>query len=145
TSNPALALLSLQEYQVVQRVTREAGRLPIRGRVTPAFEVVEVRVAGTAFDGKTMDGGWKRLESTAVPPAFGSEVSVPAGGWYRVEVQALAGGQPVASASVEHVGVGEVFVIAGQSNSTNYGEVKQSPATGMVATFSGLDWRLADD
>jgi hypothetical protein len=46
---------------------------------------------------------------------------------------------------VEHVGVGEVFVVAGQSNSTNCGEEKLKPASGMVSTFSGQSWRLAND
>jgi hypothetical protein len=41
--------------------------------------------------------------------------------------------------------VGEVFVVAGQSNSTNYGEAQQVTETGRVATFSGEAWRLAND
>ena len=69
----------------------------------------------------------------------------PAGGWYRVEVRLLKQGKPVDSAVVEHVGVGEVFVVAGQSNSTNYGEEPQQTRSRMVGTFSGTGWRLADD
>ena len=37
-----------------------------------------------------------------------------------------------------HVGVGEVFVIAGQSNSGNHGSEKQKITTGMVAACSQL-------
>jgi hypothetical protein len=65
---------------------------------------------------------------------------MPAGGWYRVEVRAGGG-----AAAVEHVGVGEVFVIAGQSNSTNYGEELTRTRSGMVASFDGKSWRPADD
>ena len=55
------------------------------------------------------------------------------------------GGQEVARGSVAHVGVGEVFVIAGQSNSANHGEEKQRPKTDRVVAFDGTAWRLADD
>ncbi|MCE5198620.1 sialate O-acetylesterase, partial [bacterium] len=44
-----------------------------------------------------------------------------------------------------HVGVGEVFVGAGQSNSTNCAQYKISQTSGMVSSFSGESWRLADD
>ena len=50
-----------------------------------------------------------------------------------------------AKSTVEHVGVGEVFVIAGQSNSANYGEEKQKAASGLVASFDGKTWRPAAD
>jgi len=62
-----------------------------------------------------------------------------------VEVQALRGPGVVAHATVGHVGVGEVFVIAGQSNSTNCGQQKLKQKSGMVAAFGGSDWRPADD
>ena len=48
-------------------------------------------------------------------------------------------------AMVEHVGMGEVFVIAGQSNSANHGEEKQTTTTGMVVAFTGSRWQLAND
>ena len=69
----------------------------------------------------------------------------PAGGWHRVEVRVKLMGQITASASVGHVGVGEVFVVAGQSNSANHGEEKQATQTGCVAAFDGSAWQLAND
>jgi hypothetical protein len=73
-----------------------------------------------------------------------------------VEVRALKGTRVVAAATVAHVGVGEVFVGAGQSNSTSCGGVKAKPGqfpldgllqpkSGLVATFDGTKWRIADD
>jgi len=38
-----------------------------------------------------------------------------------------------------------VFVVAGQSNSANYGEEKQTTQTGRVAAFDGTNWQLAND
>ncbi len=54
-------------------------------------------------------------------------------------------GTEIALGSVAHVGIGEVFVIAGQSNSANHGEEKQTTKTRRVASFDGKEWRIADD
>jgi hypothetical protein len=43
------------------------------------------------------------------------------------------------------VGVGEVFVVAGQSNSANHGAEKQVTKTKRVSAFDGTGWQLADD
>jgi hypothetical protein len=69
----------------------------------------------------------------------------PAGGWYRVEARVLVDGANAADAFVEHVGVGEIFVVAGQSNSANYGEERQETQTGLVAAFDGVKWQPARD
>jgi hypothetical protein len=49
---------------------------------------------------------------------------VPAGGWYTLGVRATVTGRLVAEVLVERVGVGEVFVVAGQSNAANHGAEK---------------------
>jgi hypothetical protein len=72
-------------------------------------------------------------------------LNLPAGGWYRLEVRAFSKGALVADAVVAHFGIGEIFVIGGQSNAANYGEEKQTTQTGMVAAFDGTHWQLAKD
>ncbi|MEO8352444.1 MAG: sialate O-acetylesterase, partial [Chthoniobacteraceae bacterium] len=69
----------------------------------------------------------------------------PSGGWHPLEVRILRGDEVRAEAVIEHVGIGEVFVVAGQSNSANHGEEKQRTQTGRVATFDGQRWQLAND
>jgi hypothetical protein len=67
-------------------------------------------------------------------------------GWgHALEVRARTGGVALASARVEPWGVGEVFVVAGQSNSTNSGEARCRPRSGKVSTFDGRSWRAAED
>lgn len=46
-------------------------------------------------------------------------------GRYRLECRTLRESAVFATAVVEHVGVGEVFVTCGQSNSANYGQPRQ--------------------
>jgi hypothetical protein len=51
----------------------------------------------------------------------------------------------ISEVMVPHVGVGEVFVIAGQSNSANHAEERLRVQTGKVTAFDGERWRIADD
>ncbi|MCL5099301.1 MAG: sialate O-acetylesterase, partial [Candidatus Omnitrophica bacterium] len=46
---------------------------------------------------------------------------------------------------VPHVGVGEVFLVAGQSNASNHGAQRQQTLSGMVAAFDGAKWQIAND
>jgi hypothetical protein len=76
---------------------------------------------------------------------FQGEIPVAAGGWYVMEVRLSRHGQTVAQQTIPHIGVGEVFVVAGQSNATNYGEVRQQTHSGMVAALGPAGWQLAND
>ena len=140
---PAPALLltldSPRAWQVFQRHSPLAGRVEVRGRAAQA-DRVDVRWVGTAQPAPA----WQPAP-LAADGTFAASVEVPAGGWYRCEVRAFREGQRLAEAAVGQVGVGEVFVVAGQSNSANYGEQKLQPASGTVATCSGQSWQEATD
>lgn len=69
----------------------------------------------------------------------------PAGGWYRLNVRVTRGDKVLAENVVDRVGIGEIFVIAGQSNSANHGEEKQQSKSGKVVTFDGKSWRVCND
>ena len=88
---------------------------------------------------------WQDIHPTFTGEAFEGVLVAPVGGWRRLEVRAVVGDQVVQETAVEHVGVGEVFVVAGQSNSANHGEEKQRPNDDRVVSFDGKSWRPADD
>ncbi len=138
-TSPA-TLSSPLDYQVFQRLSRDQGTILIRGHANVAADRVEARIVGLALPSK-----WKRLDLDRATGNFRSDNPTPAGGFYSVEVKLLHKSHAVADLTVPHVGVGEVFIISGQSNATNYGEVPQTTETGMVTTFSGEAWRPADD
>jgi serine/threonine protein kinase len=142
-ANPNLALQSPLDYEVFQRASRAQGVVRVRGKVKPDCDQVEARLSGKSAAGPLPEQ-WHPLK-LGNDRAFEGELPAPAGGWYKLEVRALKGGQPVAQTAVDHVGVGEVFVISGQSNSTNCSQDKLKQQSGMVATFGGDQWRLADD
>ncbi len=149
-SSVKLNLTSPLEYQVFQRQTKTQGELIISGSIaltspeTRPPEKLEARIFGVPLTGKKRVE-WQSLPFDARVAAFRGSLPVPAGGWYQVEVRAMRKGVTVGTALIEHVGIGEVFVIAGQSNSANHGEENQTTATGMVAAFTGTRWQLAND
>lgn len=137
-------VLSPREYQVFQRQSRYDGQVLVSGSVRPKCDKVEVRITGKSLKGE-LRGKWQRVPMAASTRAFNARIPVVPGGWYRVELRALDGNKVVAQAAVEKVGVGEVFVGAGQSNSTNCGQEKTKQTSGMVSSFSGTRWQIADD
>jgi hypothetical protein len=139
-----LVVQSPREYQVFQRYSRLRGQLLLQGRVKPFCTRVEARLTGTSLDGP-LPGKWQGVDFNADNRSFDTTMPAPAGGWYRLELRALRDKEAVASWVVGHVGVGEVFVGAGQSNETNCGEERLHPQSGMVSTFDGSRWRPADD
>ncbi len=138
-----LVLTSPLDYQVVQRATHNQGTLRIAGQLSedaPIDAVVEVRL-GTGQD----EANWQRLNARVSRREISGSIEAPAGGWRKFELRVLHNKSEFANAVVEHVGIGEVFVIAGQSNSANHGQEKLTPRTGRVSAFDGTKWQIAND
>ena len=137
---PEIKLMSPTDHQVVQRHSRAEGRLTISG--------VRKDARGTQLEFRLLDaqgqGAWRQLNA-GIEDAFSSTIIAPAGGWYRCEARLTKDGKAVAETAVAHVGIGEVFLVAGQSNSANHGEEKQTVKSGLVASFDRLNWHPADD
>ncbi|MBO4548881.1 MAG: hypothetical protein J5758_06665 [Abditibacteriota bacterium] len=135
-------LASPCDWQVFQRRDRLSGPVLFSGRAPAGCDSIRYRITGTDLRGKKVDTSRKTLQ---VRNGYFSEtVTCPAGGWYRVETEALAKGRPVAGKVIERVGVGEVFVGAGQSNSTNWGQFFAEQESGMVSATDGVRWMKAE-
>ncbi len=152
----ALVLASEQNVKVVTPVERQVFQRTEAGVALVPIEVsapagignlvasVRPSAGGTTIASATLEGG--RVGRADSPLGlFKAKLSVPAGGWYRlsVSVDGIAG--PVEVAHVERFGVGEVFVVTGQSNSTNSGEEKIPSQDDRVSAFDGRAWTLAAD
>jgi hypothetical protein len=133
-----LTVTSPLEYQVFQRQTQTHGTLRLAGQAAPGMPV-EYHLSGSSTRGE-LPGDWLPISRDKTSENFDVNVPLPAGGWYHLEVRS---GE--ATATIRHVGIGEVFVIAGQSNSTNHGSEKQKPTSGEVVSFDGQAWVIADD
>ncbi len=143
-AEPKLQLYSPRRYQVFQRSTMNKGSIIVSGHTTTDADKIRFRLTGKSMDGP-LAGEWQTSPLISATHSFLAELPTPAGGWYTIDVQAIKGGAVLTEAKVEPFGVGEVFVGAGQSNSTNFGEVRTQPKSGMVSSFSGEAWQLADD
>jgi len=131
------------DYQIVQRNSKDKGKIIVAGKLeTTKNEVgaIEARLVG-----KGIKGDWQKLLATPKGEAFRGTLEAPPGAWYSVEVRALEQNLAFISSSVAHVGVGEVFVIAGQSNSANHAEEKLIPKSDKVVAFDGKSWKAAND
>jgi len=140
----SLVLSTPLDYQVFQRQTLRRGVVRILGRSNVAAGRAEVRILGQSLAGP-LPAKWYPLSLEPSTGEFHADLDIAAGGFFAVEVRAWRGRREIARVRVLHVGVGEVFVVSGQSNSTNYGEVRQVTETGMVTTFNGEAWRPAND
>jgi len=139
-----LRVTSPLDYQVFQRRSRRQGSVAVRGVAEGDYDAIRVRLTGKSFTGE-LAGNWQPLQFNPNNHEFQGEIPTSSGGWYRVEVRATRNGKALGGSAVEHVGIGEVFVVAGQSNSSNHGSPRQRTITGMVASFGGAKWVLAND
>ncbi len=95
-SNNATIAITGQYQQIIDRV--EARVVSIQGGSTTAWQTIQ----------GNPQGGW-----------FAGTMNV-VGGWYQLEVRGTLNGNAVTSTTLNKVGVGEVFVISGQSNAAGY-------------------------
>lgn len=138
-----LTISSPREYQVIQRDSKTSGRVLVSGRTQIDASTIKLRVVGNSI-ADDLNASHSIAINTDTHK-FSQWLVMPAGGWYRLEARALTGDKVIAEAAVEHFGIGEVFVGAGQSNSTNCGQFKTTQTSGMVSSFSGKHWQIADD
>ena len=143
-----LVLSSPREHQVVQRSTPATGLVRIAGELSescPGTATLEARVRREGDAQAGTEPAWQEIDGSVTGTLGSGAFTAPAGGWWTLEVRVVHDGKEFARGTVPNVGVGEVFVVAGQSNSANYGEEKQLTRTGRVASFDGTAWRIATD
>ncbi|WP_367870490.1 sialate O-acetylesterase [Luteolibacter sp. Populi] len=138
-----LKLTSPLDYQVTQRSSMNAGLIPISGSLTGSGDQ-ESLIEACVIGGEAT-GIWRACTEVKPGQPFSTVLGAPAGAWFQVKVRAILGTKVISEVTIEHVGVGEVFIVAGQSNSANHGEEKQATTTGMVSSFDGTRWQLAND
>ncbi|MCF2444356.1 T9SS type A sorting domain-containing protein [Dyadobacter sp. CY345] len=116
---------------VFQRDNSNQAVLAVAGFFSGCVDRVEARfvprVAGQGTQ-TPADGSWAVIQNNPVGGNFYGTMPV-SGGWYKLEVRAILDNNPVGTSSVEHVGVGEVFVVAGQSNATGGDDNPNGPGS----------------
>jgi sialate O-acetylesterase len=121
----------LSDWQIIQRGGDGFGRIDLHGRWAPDASgtagVVEVRiVAQDTGAAVSRDTDWQAADTRADGTWRITLQRIPAGGLYRLETHlrpngAIAGEWAVRGDMRHFIGVGDLWVIAGQSNSAGYG------------------------
>ncbi|MFM8529491.1 MAG: sialate O-acetylesterase, partial [Ilumatobacteraceae bacterium] len=141
------------DRHVFQRRTNDSGVVRIILRKPPAEPntIVEARLTRIDPARRGTDLDWTTLSPQPLKPGkdnvplAAADLPASAGGWYRLDIRARAGEQVIAAASVPRVGIGEVFITAGQSNSSNWGQGTQEARDDRVVYCDGNTFVPARD
>jgi hypothetical protein len=142
-----LSLTAPLEQQVSQRTDKNQADVVVAGVVKDTADLIEVKaaLANGIENGEAL--GWTTIaqRKDLVDGNFSGRITLKAGGWYTITVRARLGEKVVAEASIAKVGVGDVFVTAGQSNSANFGKPRQIAKDDRVVYFNGKTFVPAKD
>ncbi len=136
-----------QAWQVLQREADGCASLALAGTwAGDGPSTVEVRVARVT-DGAPVAGcDWQDAEMLP-DNTWRATLRVPTGGLYRVETRVRLHGMEWRNTGdkIWHIAVGDVWVIAGQSNAAGYGHgpVHDPPVLGVSLCGGDELWRLA--
>ncbi len=160
----AIVLTAPKANQVVQRVGFDLATAQKKPE-TAALGFADVAVRGNLPNGteramweyrivpsKESTGretDWAKLEIRVADAKFEATARIAAGGWYRLEIRGRSNNDVIARGAVEPIGVGEVFVVAGQSYATNCNDerFKVADPLGRVVAFDSAkeSWGVAND
>ena len=113
-SSAQLRVTNPVSRMVFQRTLNNEASITVTGTAPPAATLVEARFVPLVI-GQGSVTAWKRVDLVPGSSVFRGQVLVSAG-WYRLDVRAKSGTTLLTETQVNRVGVGEVFVVAGQSN-----------------------------
>ena len=143
--DPLLSVQAPQNYQVIQRnVQAQSAPVPVEGQVAETVAKVQARVLD--YD----DSSHVAVDWTELPLESGTysgELTVPQGGWYCLEVQALdEQGEVLQTITDIHKwGVGINILCIGQSNMVGQGAPPYTVADDLVANFRSNAWSHLQD
>jgi hypothetical protein len=106
------------ERAVFQRNNANQASISIGGYYTQAVDRIEARLVPVSV-GQGQATDWTTIESNPRGGVFLGTLT-GRGGWYTLEVRAFFGGVEVGRDALSKLGVGEVFLIAGQSNAQGF-------------------------
>lgn len=143
TAYAKISVSSPRKNIVIQRSQNNRATLRIGGIVTLPYDKLEARLVALA--GNTGNAGsWISLSIPDRQGVFLGSLDAP-GGWYKLEIRGFLGEQVADSATVQPVGIGEVFLIAGHSNAMGLPNLGAKDAVEQVVSFNTLNKFLSNE
>ncbi|MHC4884167.1 MAG: sialate O-acetylesterase [Planctomycetota bacterium] len=133
----------LMDGQVLKRNAKNRGGAVINGSSKPG--TVEARI----LKGKTTLRGqdWKAVGTTEGKTFLANLSGIPTGGPYTVELRVKNGRKVVDTLSIDEIFVGDVWILAGQSNMQGCGNRVDAPKPDprVRAFYMRDEWSMADE
>ena len=133
--SPFIALAQIQvsfptSRAVFQRDKAEQATIRLTGYYTSNLTRIEARLQ--ARDGQGTSTDWRTIQDNATGGVYAGDLT-GRGGWYNLEVRGMNGDQQVGNTTIiERIGIGEVFIIAGQSNAQGVHQYAPNPSNDRV-------------
>ncbi len=99
---------------VLQRNNQNQANVNIAGSYLQQLDRIDAR-AIPVFGGQGNQTDWITIQNTLNSGVFNGSITLN-GGWYNIELRGVLNGNVVTTNSIERVGIGEVFIVSGQSN-----------------------------
>ena len=124
------ALLTTNAMSMYQRDLANNANITLSG-TWAATNGVTIDTVQASVDG----GDWIDMVMNA-DGTFSSDSMSLKGGMHSVSYQALDASGAVLATQSGQIGVGEIFITAGQSNSTNCGDIRQTSTSGLAFAYN---------
>ena len=120
---------------VFQRNIANNASVSITGTYSTDITRIEARAVARNGQGTTTD--WQTIVSNPQGGVFTGALPMQ-GGWYDLSVRLMRNNQEIGVQTIERVGVGEVFIMAGQSNS---GDVRRDTESAQDDRVNCVNYR----
>jgi len=140
-SSPTVVLSELPERRVFQRGTNTAT-IPLSGTWVGGTAGIEGRVINA--DTSAEVAAWSTIVANPTGSTWTGNLTVPQGGWYKIEVR-RAGYTASAKTSVNRLGVGDIWMFAGQNQQALMSSlIGTAPAPDALTVYRVSDgtWRV---
>lgn len=132
-----ITIASPVNNQVVQRNSSDFATISLSGYIHYPFSHLEAKLTPAA--GNIHSVVTTTIENTQISQGF-FHTSIAAGsGWYKLSITGFSNSEAVDSAIVSKVGIGEVFLIAGNSNAMGLPDLGAKSGTENVISFNAVN------
>ncbi|MBQ0104989.1 MAG: hypothetical protein KBT47_03010, partial [Armatimonadetes bacterium] len=136
-------IYSPKKYQVFQRYSKDKGTVIFSAKAAKDITEISYRITGKDYKNRPLPDKWIPVKLNKFKD-IDLKIDTPSGGWYNLEIKYTKNGEEITE-TVENIGVGEIIIGAGQSNSTNCGQTPVKSETGFAVNTDGINWRIAHD